>query len=333
MKRFFSMWGLFLSLTFLRAVAQDSGYEIYVFNQPLQAKIISKQGTVYAPAKILAQALGLNVEKKGESLCIGTISQETVNGKVILNGQTFSDIFASNDGELYVAIKPFVEASGNRIMENKETKIVDIIRGNSEKRSPVTKSDTIAANKSTTINVQYNTDLQEIEKRLSGFYTSNPGVITYMNKLEVLGSQVIKSNDKIISQFANMDTAANKKLALQELGVLFKHHADSLTKTQQEFAQITPPKEFQQSFTVLKNLVDSYYPEMCSLYLQASILINGSMKANTEQQLDAILNQLDNIFHRIDSIAEQYSVNRYSYFKAIKTELENLPRSRGPVQA
>lgn len=333
MKRFFLTWGLFFSLTCLFASAQNLAYEIYVFNRPLPAKIISKQGAIYVPAHALAQALALKVEKKGESLCIGDIYQETVKGKLVLNGQPFSQVLITKEGELYVALKDFVIASGNRIIENNETKIIDIMKGAPKQVSQVSSNSTTNL-KITSVKhaVNNQSDFDKINQQYSGFYTSSPDVVQYMNEMHILDEQMIKSYDQLYSKTANAITMNDPREKMKELGIIMQEYAVFLNKFQGTLAKINPPKEFKHSHTVLRKIIDSYYPELGSINIEGSILLKNIHRISSEQQADEVINRLGYLEERVHKLTAQVKYDITSYYKALKYDLENLPKSRGPVQ-
>lgn len=130
MKKF--CWVYLLVILFCRQIAVGAeGYAIYVFNRPFSGNVISRDGKIYVAAQEMAVALGLRVQEKEDLLTIGEPPQTKVEGKVILNGKPFADTFQDKTHAWYVALKPFVEAIGCKFVLNVDTKIIDILPGNS----------------------------------------------------------------------------------------------------------------------------------------------------------------------------------------------------------
>lgn len=105
---------------------------MYVYNHPLEAKPFIQNGRAYVPVKPLAKALNLAIQEKEDGLWLGTPPQQKVDGKVILNGKSFTQAFQSDDKEWFVDLEAFAAATGNKVMINQQTGIVDVLPGSTE---------------------------------------------------------------------------------------------------------------------------------------------------------------------------------------------------------
>jgi len=233
----------------LASLAYAQAYEIYVFNHPFTGKIVTKHDKIYAELEPLAVAMKLEVQVKGSATCVGPAPAICTLPKVYLNGAPFTDAFRNaQHKEWFVSLVPFVEATGNKVIVNKSTHIIDIIKGSSSlEQKDVEKLKTTDFNKPGSSTPSNFLDFNE---PLFGVSVKYPPNWKPMRNLSVDASDLKNApGGKSIVSFALPEKDSNSGMSYKTVppNMSLENYRDEQVKTYGE-------KEFTVNFTFLGGL-------------------------------------------------------------------------------
>jgi hypothetical protein len=326
-------------------------FDLYIYNKPFHAPIISEKGILYVPLKDLAKALGFNVETNGDAFVVGTKPQRIPKGKIILNGKPFQGEFFQKNGEIFVPLKSFVEASGNKLVYNKETQMIDIVPGNSplsqsiaqslEKdmligsstpsgslpppagsSSPQGASQSPISNPLSASGINLPNQLEALKEKYAQKLSESADVLQYFASLQAWGNHAQDNNNQFGLELLEIERMPDQREAFIQFANLLDKMSAAVSQEQQSFNTIVPPPQFQNSHAILRQVVEAE-SQFIPLAQQASHLLRAASTANPNQILSianrmrVLLKQL----HALEASESQYEIN---YLRALQVDLENL---------
>ncbi len=347
---------LFLS-AFLAQFAFAQKALIFVSDQMLRSKQILSHGTLYVKAVKLAEALHLKVSHSGKQLWVGTIPKKNGRKKIIqsnsaaelfLNGRLFHSTIVKN-GIVFVPLKLFIEKTGNRLLYNKITQIINIVPA----KSPVTNltvkqmiQTTFFASTAPLPSPSQNANqknhasviipqtapapslaqgIEHLKEKYGSGLDKSANALQYFAELEGWGNQDQESETQFsfrVQQINQMMSSESKSEFESQLASLFQQYANQTTNIQQSFYKIVPPPQFENSNSVLQQGVEEF-SQLKTYATEASHIMLGLQTADP-QQTQYLLERIRMLLFHIRQFQVQEMEIAANYLRALKVDLENF---------
>ena len=246
--------------------AQD--LSVYVLGQPFESEMLTRSGTVYVPALKLAKALQLKVD--------------VTPAGVILNGKPFAPI-VKDAGVIYVPLKAFALAAGDKVKYNAETQILEISAGgNHASGTPYV----VLVSQLSYAATKVPAGRKDIAEYLKSLYTWLSG----MNQsLIVMAGKWPNLQELWGWKHGDPPSIMNPiNAALTSIMTDVDPWHGRIKPYQKRLDEIVPPAEFKQSHGELRATMDIYLSQMDAYNIQLTLFEQADAAAATPNDEDHV---------------------------------------------
>ena len=341
---------VFLAVALLARAHADGDPDIYIFNKPFQGTIVTQNGIMYVPLEALAKALNLPEKINGNKAVIGTPPASPVAGSVVVNGKAFDGAMPGDDGLLYVPLKSFVAACGDKMLYNRETQIIDVVAGDSPVTgdvvrnleqngalpaapptpptvvpplAPAPKPVAQKPEKPQIPPLNLSAQIQSLREKYSKPLDSQADLAQYVGNMQAWADRQQSVMSRFQSRLLLTEKRVDQGNGAAQLADLFQRFGDDLSAAQRSFDQIVSPTRFQNSHAVLRKGIDDGLPKLQSLCATISRLARALKNADSEQasSLSAKFQDAGTRLSRIESEVER---NQAAYLHALEADLQSI---------
>lgn len=342
---------VFLAVALLARAHAAVDPDIYIFNKPFQVTIVTQSGIMYVPLEALAKALNLPEKIDGNTVVIGTPPASPAAGRVIVNGTVFNGAMPGDDGLLYVPLKSFVAACGDKMLYNRETQIIDVVAGdslvtgaverNSEQggaalEAPPAASSTLVPplapapkpaaqmpQKPQIPPLNLSAQIQSLREKYSKSLDSQSDLARYVGSMQAWADKQQSVMNRFQARLLQTEKRANQGNGAAQLADLFQRFGGDLSAAQRSFDQIVSPTRFQNSHALLRKGIDDGLPKLQSLCATISRLARALQNADSEQA-SSISAKFQNAGTRLSRIESEVEQNQSAYLHALEADLQNI---------
>lgn len=273
------IWCLLCFLALLTGVAVAQGYEVYILNKPLSAKMTSR-GEIYGSLEEILKLAGVPYQEAGGGFVIGGAGaqggasgasgqgpaggQASWRGKVIVGGKSFPHLLA-REGKFFVPVKEFASLLGFKVIVNDQTRIIDVIKGSSGISQKLVETLNEAARKSPqyyiTSSVSPSAMTREIWESFSQsereVLDRHPDIREYLSLLFSVTKELTGKAELLREKLRKIQQEGIKD---EDWGILSAFQAELrkiVGEAKEKFARITPPTDFSRTHSNISRLLTS----------------------------------------------------------------------------